>query len=287
MQQGTVKFYNRSKAFGFITPDGGGGDVLIVPASLSDGVAYVTAGQRVWFDTEPGSKGPKAVRLTVAARGAAKLEPELVPAEQITLYYDPEGTGSDAVLAALKDVSEGPNLIDYMAFPPKLEKLKQLSHRLRDHGQSLVRRSHPLFFELQLDDRFLSENDFWTAVMEHPTLINGPVVTAGPSARICKTRADLQAFLGAGPAAAKGPKSISPRLAALINGSPLPPQTAMPAGEPIQPVTREPEPTRGKRTARKTSPSRSKAAKPAPKAKKTEKAAPKRKTPLQKKRNSK
>lgn len=68
-QTGTVKFFNQSKGFGFITPDEGDTDVFVhVTAVESSGLGALNDGMRVSFDTEPDKrgKGPKAVDLQVA-----------------------------------------------------------------------------------------------------------------------------------------------------------------------------------------------------------------------------
>ena len=65
-QTGTVKFFNDSKGFGFITPEGGSKDVFVhVSAVQASGMNSLTEGQRVTFDVEPDrmGKGPKAVNL--------------------------------------------------------------------------------------------------------------------------------------------------------------------------------------------------------------------------------
>ncbi len=68
-QNGTVKFFNQSKGFGFITPDQGGKDVFVhVTAVERSGIGPLDEGMRVSFDTEPdkSGKGPKAVNLQEA-----------------------------------------------------------------------------------------------------------------------------------------------------------------------------------------------------------------------------
>jgi cold shock protein len=67
-QVGTVKFFNQSKGYGFITPDGGGKDVFVhVSAVEQSGVGTLDGGMRVSFATEPDKrgKGPKAVDLQI------------------------------------------------------------------------------------------------------------------------------------------------------------------------------------------------------------------------------
>ncbi len=68
-QSGTVKFFNQSKGYGFITPDQGGKDVFVhVTAVERSGIGSLDEGMRVSFDTEPDKrgKGPKAVNLQLA-----------------------------------------------------------------------------------------------------------------------------------------------------------------------------------------------------------------------------
>ena len=68
-QTGTVKFFNQTKGFGFITPDEGGNDVFVhVTAVESSGIGALDEGMRVSFETEPDKrgKGPKAIDLQVA-----------------------------------------------------------------------------------------------------------------------------------------------------------------------------------------------------------------------------
>jgi CspA family cold shock protein len=64
MTIGTVKFFNTSKGFGFISPEGGGKDVFVhVTALEASGMRSLNEGQKVSFDIQPDARGAKAVNL--------------------------------------------------------------------------------------------------------------------------------------------------------------------------------------------------------------------------------
>ncbi len=212
MTNGTIKFFNAAKGFGFITPEDGGKDVFVPGASVTaSGLPGLKPGQRVSFETEPDAKGPKAVQLKLLAE-APKPVKEIPPPmgnppppvreaarPNITVFFDPALEESDIVLDALRDAGQEPRLVDYIATPPSREDLKHLSLLMRGTNQSLVRKYDSLFLELRLDDRFISDSEFWSGIVEHPTLINGPVLVAAHKAAVCRSENAVRSFLGLAP----------------------------------------------------------------------------------------
>ncbi len=67
MTTGTVKWFNDSKGFGFITPADGSKDVFVHFSAIADqgGFRTLAEGQEVSFDTENGPKGPQAVNVKI------------------------------------------------------------------------------------------------------------------------------------------------------------------------------------------------------------------------------
>ena len=68
MNNGTVKWFNAEKGYGFISNDNGGGDVFVhFSAIVSDGYKTLAEGQKVTYDTETDSRNGKlrAVNVTV------------------------------------------------------------------------------------------------------------------------------------------------------------------------------------------------------------------------------
>ncbi len=65
MATGTVKCFNESKGFGFISQDDGGADVFVHFSSIQgSGFKTLTEGQAVTFNVENGPKGPQASSVT-------------------------------------------------------------------------------------------------------------------------------------------------------------------------------------------------------------------------------
>ncbi|WP_437918875.1 cold-shock protein [Sphingobacterium sp. LRF_L2] len=62
MQEGTVKFFNETKGFGFITPKNGGADVFVHSSGLT---SQVRENDTVTYEVENGKKGLNAVNVRV------------------------------------------------------------------------------------------------------------------------------------------------------------------------------------------------------------------------------
>ncbi len=68
MTTGTVKFFNATKGFGFISPEDGSKDVFVhISAVEASGMSTLNDGQKVNFDIEPDKRGQRAVNISDAS----------------------------------------------------------------------------------------------------------------------------------------------------------------------------------------------------------------------------
>ena len=78
MPTGTVKWFNATKGFGFIEPDGGGQDAFVHISALERaGMSGLAEGQKVQYDLEPGRDGKSAAGNLQAAEGDLEGEGEV------------------------------------------------------------------------------------------------------------------------------------------------------------------------------------------------------------------
>lgn len=70
-KEGTVKFFNRTKGFGFITVKDTEEEIFVHKSNLND---KVREGDQVTFDVEKGERGPTAVNVNRIKRGKAKVK---------------------------------------------------------------------------------------------------------------------------------------------------------------------------------------------------------------------
>jgi arsenate reductase len=204
MATGTVKFFNASKGFGFISPDLGGGDIFVhASAFQSTGLQSLLEGQRVTYDTETDPKGLKVTKLELfnaevaAPRPGDSLSPSPAMASnlKLTIYHNPDCATSRNALKEIQAAGYEPKIVEYLKAPPTREELKSIALRMNLTIREIARKTEPLFDELRLNERDVGEDEILDAMMENPILINRPIVVTEHAARLCRPSKLVKDFL--------------------------------------------------------------------------------------------
>ncbi|KAF1038982.1 MAG: Arsenate reductase [Herbaspirillum frisingense] len=96
----------------------------------------------------------------------------------ITIYHNPKCGTSRNVLQALRDGGAEPTVIEYLKTPPDRATLEKLIADMGVAVRDVVRAKESLYTELGLDDPTVTDAQLIAAMLEHPILINRPIVVA-------------------------------------------------------------------------------------------------------------
>lgn len=105
--------------------------------------------------------------------------------QQVTIYHNPRCSKSRETLALLQEQGIEPQIIQYLDTPPDAATLKTLLKELGfSSARQLMRHKEDLYKELNLADESLTEDQLIDSMVNHPKLIERPIVVNGKKARI-------------------------------------------------------------------------------------------------------
>jgi arsenate reductase len=201
MAFGTVKFFNATKGFGFITPDEGSADLFMHASSFqSPDMQALAIGERVAYDAESDSRGVKATNIRRAsedAGAATGVTTGRANAERVALmiYHNPACNTSCNVLKEIRAAGYEPRIVEYLKTPPTREELQSLARRMALPAMALARTTEALFGELRLDEQAVTDDQILDAMAAHPSLINRPIVAINDTAKLCRPSVLVKAFV--------------------------------------------------------------------------------------------
>ncbi len=102
----------------------------------------------------------------------------------VTIYHNPRCTKSRQTLELLREKGIEPQIVEYLKTPPDAATLKRLLQQLGLSPRELIRRKEKEYKELGLDDPNLSDDELIAAMVEHPRLIERPIVVTDKGAAI-------------------------------------------------------------------------------------------------------
>lgn len=102
----------------------------------------------------------------------------------VTIYHNPNCSKSRQTLELLAKNGITPTIIEYLKIPPTAEKLKEILAQLGFSPRDLMRMKETAYTEFELGNSSLSNDDLIDFMIEHPILIERPIVLANGKAAI-------------------------------------------------------------------------------------------------------
>ncbi|MCH8981290.1 arsenate reductase (glutaredoxin) [candidate division KSB1 bacterium] len=102
----------------------------------------------------------------------------------VTLYHNPKCSKSRQTLELLKQNGITPTIIEYLKTPPTAETIKEILVQLGLAPRELMRKKEAVYAECGLDDPSLSDDDLIDFMIQHPILIERPIVLANGKAAL-------------------------------------------------------------------------------------------------------
>ena len=114
---------------------------------------------------------------------------------KITVYQKPTCTTCREVYAALKESGVDFQAVDYYVDPIPKVKLKELLKKMGISAEELLRKKEPIYKELGLNEKKLSDDQVVDLMVKHPDLIQRPIVEKGAKAILARPAERLKEIL--------------------------------------------------------------------------------------------
>jgi len=104
----------------------------------------------------------------------------------VIIYHNPACGTSRNVLAFIRQMGHEPHVIEYLKTPPSRKRLEDLLARMEISVRDVLRQKGTPYDELELDNPDLTDAQLIDAMIEHPILMNRPVVVSSKGVKLCR-----------------------------------------------------------------------------------------------------
>jgi arsenate reductase len=104
----------------------------------------------------------------------------------VILYHNPRCGTSRNTLGLIRNAGIEPHIIEYLKTPPTRVLVCQLAARMEVPLRALLRDKEPIFRELGLKEKTLSDEALLDALEAHPILLNRPIVVTPKGVKLCR-----------------------------------------------------------------------------------------------------
>ena len=102
------------------------------------------------------------------------------------IFHNPKCGTSRNTLAIMQASGENPEVVEYLKTPPSREYLVELLAEMQLSPRELLRSKESINDELGLDNPAVSDDEIIDAMIDHPNLINRPIVVTDKGAALCR-----------------------------------------------------------------------------------------------------
>ncbi len=102
----------------------------------------------------------------------------------VSIYHNPRCSKSRQTLALLEEKGINPDIVLYLEHTPTTEELQSLLQKLGISARELLRNGEDAYKELNLKDKSLTDDTLIKAMVNHPKLIERPIVVNGNKAAL-------------------------------------------------------------------------------------------------------
>jgi arsenate reductase len=113
----------------------------------------------------------------------------------VIIYHNPDCGTSRNTLAMIRNSGIEPHVVEYLKTPPSRDELKRLYDRAGISPREGLRSKEPLAEELGLTRPDVSDDAILDAMVEHPILINRPLVETDKGVRLCRPQDTVREIL--------------------------------------------------------------------------------------------
>jgi arsenate reductase len=108
------------------------------------------------------------------------------PNPEITIFHNPACGTSRNTLALIRNSGDEPRVVEYLKTPPSRDTLAGLIKAMRITPRELLRQKGTPYADLGLDDAKWTDEQLIDLMLQHPILINRPIVVTPLGTRLCR-----------------------------------------------------------------------------------------------------
>ena len=113
----------------------------------------------------------------------------------VTIYHNPACGTSRNTLGLIRHAGIEPKVIEYLRTPPSKDELREIVARMNAPVRALLRQKDTPYAELKLDQPAWTDDQLLDVMLQHPILINRPIVVTPLGVKLCRPSEEVLELL--------------------------------------------------------------------------------------------